>query len=63
MTGLHHGIWIQVCDVFPVPLYELVVIKCKVVLVVVVLYLEKQKKGKRAKTISKFNSQSTFWYV
>ena len=62
MTGLHHGIWIQVCDVFPVPPYEFVVIKCKVVLVVI-LYLEKQKKGKRAKTISKFNSQSTFWYV
>ena len=34
-----------------------------VVLVAVLLCLEKQKKGKRAKTVSKFNSQSTFWYV
>ena len=43
--------------------YEFVVIKRKVVLVVVVLYLEKQKKGKRAKIVSKFDSQSTFWYL
>ena len=43
--------------------YEYVVIKCKVVLVAVVLCLEKQKKGKKAKIVSKFNNQSTFWYV
>ena len=36
--------------------YEFVVIKCKFVLVVVVLCFEKQKKGKRAKTVSNFNS-------
>ena len=48
MIGLHHGIWIQVCDVFPVPLYEFV-IKCKVVLVVVILCLEKQRRVKEQK--------------
>ena len=53
------GLWsLSVCIT-----YEFVVIKRKVVLVVVVLYLEKQKKGKRAKTVSKFDSQSTFWYL
>ena len=46
------GLWsLSVCIT-----YEFVVIKCKVVLVAVVLCLEKQKKGKRAKTVSKFNS-------